>query len=140
MKIPTAKKVEERVATRKARAKDAMAAEEVVEDLLILKQHVGPTRITSGKIVLTISIVLAMCQGRTQLVVDVVVEIQLDEEDMEAEEAIILKSIILKQLDHHNIKQNLDNHNIQRYLLAIGATKLVLGDRNCRPSRQQKSQ
>ena len=64
-------------------AKDAMATEGV-KHLLILKQHVGSTRITSGKIVLTISIVPTLWQGTKQLVVDVVVEIQLDGEDMEA--------------------------------------------------------
>ena len=61
------------------------------EAKLILKQ--GPTRITSGKIVLTISSVLTLFQGTKQLVVDVMVEIQIHEEDMEAEELIIPRQL-----------------------------------------------
>ena len=84
----------ERIVGRKARAKDAMAAEEVEENLLILKQLVGSTRITSGKIVLTITTVPVLFQGTKQLVVeDVVEEIQLAEEDMEAEELIIPRQL-----------------------------------------------
>ena len=97
-------------------AKDAMATE--VVDNLILKQHTESTRITNGKIVQNISKVLTVFQGTNQPVVDALAEILVNEEDMKAEEAIILKSIILRQLDHHNIQRY--------YLLVTRATNLVL--------------
>ena len=120
----------------KAKSEDAMAAE-VVENL-ILKQNTESTRITSNRkhcpnTVDSPNLVCYLFQGTKQQVVDAVVEILVDEDDMKAEEAIIIKYIIIKSI---TLRQ-LDHHNIQRYyLLVTRATKLV---QNCRlQSRRQR--
>ena len=82
------------------------------------------------------SIVLTLFQGTKQQVVDAVVEIIVDEDDMKAKEAIILKYIIIQSI---TLRQ-LDHHNTQRYYLIVTrATKLVQ-NRRLQSRRQRQRQ
>ena len=96
--MKTARRKERIIDTRKARAATEDAVVEVA-GRLIQKQCVKSTRITSLQIVLTICLVLTAFQGLKQPVVEDAAEetLQVVEENMEAEEAIILKLILPTQ-------------------------------------------